>query len=314
VSDLVSVIVPNYNHADFLEERIQSILGQRYQNFELILLDDASTDKSRTVIEKFRHEPKVSSIVFNTENSGSTFAQWKRGIDLVKGSLIWIAESDDYAHPDFLQQCVKKFAGNLKLQLVQTNSAVVDETSSITKPDLNWWFSNVDAQRWTRDFEVEGVREIKEGMTIQNNIPNASAVVFRKDFFNEVLDFKLAGDWFFWIKMLELGDYAFISEPLNFFRTHSNTTRNYSFAKSKLLLQELTRIFNYLSDKKLITEAHLKVKQKEILNSWATFYKATDMFSGDFFIPFSPRHLPFFVSRKIRNGFSNILKSSSVKR
>ena len=67
---LVSVIVPNYNHARFLKERMETILGQTYQNFEVIILDDKSTDESKDVIERYRGNAKVSAIVYNEENSG----------------------------------------------------------------------------------------------------------------------------------------------------------------------------------------------------------------------------------------------------
>lgn len=79
---LVSVIVPNYNHARFLEERMESVLGQTYQNIEVIILDDCSTDNSREVIEKYRNNPKVAKIVYNDANSGSPFRQWKKGMEL----------------------------------------------------------------------------------------------------------------------------------------------------------------------------------------------------------------------------------------
>ncbi len=66
----VSVIVPNYNHASFLKQRINSILEQTYQDFELILLDDCSTDNSREILEQYRSNPHVSHIAHNEINSG----------------------------------------------------------------------------------------------------------------------------------------------------------------------------------------------------------------------------------------------------
>ncbi len=102
----VSVIVPNYNHESFLQQRIDSILNQTYQDFELILLDDASSDASISIIENYRYEEKVSEIVLNTVNSGSPFKQWIKGIKLAKGEFIWIAESDDFAEPTFLETTV----------------------------------------------------------------------------------------------------------------------------------------------------------------------------------------------------------------
>ena len=73
-----SVIVPNYNHASFLAERIETILAQTFTDFELILLDDCSTDESVKILEKYCDHPKVSCIVVNEVNSGSRFLQWKK--------------------------------------------------------------------------------------------------------------------------------------------------------------------------------------------------------------------------------------------
>ena len=64
---LVSVIIPNYNHAPFLEERINSILNQRYDNYELIILDDMSTDNSVEVINKYKDHVRVSNVIFNEQ-------------------------------------------------------------------------------------------------------------------------------------------------------------------------------------------------------------------------------------------------------
>src|SRR4028118_950123 len=102
----VSVIVPNFNHAPFLKQRFDSILGQDYENLELIILDDCSVDNNREIIDQYRNHPKVTEVVYNDFNSGSTFRQWKKGLELAKGKWIWIAESDDYANPGFLSACI----------------------------------------------------------------------------------------------------------------------------------------------------------------------------------------------------------------
>src|SRR5438874_4285236 len=101
----VSVIVPNYNHAPYLLRRIDSILAQTYRDFELILLDDCSTDDSREILTSYRDNPRVR-IEFNAKNSGSVFKQWNKGVQLARGRYIWIAESDDYADPRSLARIV----------------------------------------------------------------------------------------------------------------------------------------------------------------------------------------------------------------
>ncbi len=76
----VSVIVPNYNHAPFLTGRIESILRQTFRDFELIILDDHSSDQSKQIISSYQGNPKVSNIIYNDSNSGSPFRQWNKGI------------------------------------------------------------------------------------------------------------------------------------------------------------------------------------------------------------------------------------------
>ena len=103
---MVSVIIPNYCHAPYLRQRIDSVLAQSYPDFEVVLLDDCSTDGSREVIERYRNHPRIKQIVYNDRNGGSAFAQWRKGFALTQGEYIWIAESDDYADPAFLERCV----------------------------------------------------------------------------------------------------------------------------------------------------------------------------------------------------------------
>ena len=105
---LVSVIVPNYRHAAFLPERLASILGQTVTDLEVILLDDASGDGSAEILRACAaQDGRVSHVVVNTTNSGGPFRQWRRGVDLARGTWIWIAESDDGCAPDLLERALE---------------------------------------------------------------------------------------------------------------------------------------------------------------------------------------------------------------
>lgn len=222
---LVSVIVPNYNHEKFLAQRLTSVINQSYQNFELIILDDCSTDNSKTIIELYRNHPKVSHIVYNTTNSGSPFKQWQKGVTLAKGRFIWIAESDDYCDPLFLEQTMQVFQNNTALALVYVRSDKVDEQNTHTK---EFWPDKVSQTRWKTSYCVSGKYEIEHYLRYRNTIPNASACVFKTP---QQIDwamltkFKYTGDWVFWMLVIYQSDMAFISETLNHFRHHANTTR-----------------------------------------------------------------------------------------
>ena len=124
---LISIIVPNFNHALYLPDRLNSIFNQTYQNFEVIILDDASQDNSLDLLKAYKNHPKVSHYIVNKENTGSPFKQWKKGLELAKGDFIWIAESDDFCSLDFLEtqvEMLKKAEVTVALTKIFSNKAV----------------------------------------------------------------------------------------------------------------------------------------------------------------------------------------------
>ena len=122
MSVLISIILPNYNHAIYLIDRLDSIFNQTYQNFEVIILDDASTDDSLAILNMYRNHPKVSNFIRNEKNTGSPFKQWAKGLRLAKGDLIWIAESDDDCDLNFLESQVKRSLIQRQMSLYQKQS------------------------------------------------------------------------------------------------------------------------------------------------------------------------------------------------
>ena len=244
----VSVIIPNYNHAQFLEQRVESVLNQTFQDFEIIFLDDASTDNSKEVFSKYSNHPKISHVIFNETNSGSPFKQWNKGFGLSTGEYIWIAESDDYADSTFLQKLVQKLDSCPTVGLVYSQSWQVDENGTIAST-LDWWTDDLDRSKWLNDFSANGIDVCKKYLSVKNVIPNASGVIFRHEFIfeldSDIEKFRLCGDWLFWIKILLNSDLSFIAEPLNYFRKHDNTAR--MLTKFKFEISEKINILNYLS-------------------------------------------------------------------
>jgi glycosyltransferase involved in cell wall biosynthesis len=87
-----SVIIPNYNHAQYLRQRIDSVIRQSLHDIEIILLDDASSDVSVDIIASYASENRNLRIFCNTINSGSPFKQWDFVIRQAMGKYIWISE------------------------------------------------------------------------------------------------------------------------------------------------------------------------------------------------------------------------------
>ncbi len=146
----VSVIIPNYNHARYLEARIESVINQSFQDFEVILLDDASTDDSKQIIEKYRGHPRVQ-IILNDKNSGSAFIQWRKGVGHSSGAYVWIAESDDIADLNLLETLVQILDANPDVVLAYCQSSYINENGEVTGSALTWT-NDLDAERWKHDF------------------------------------------------------------------------------------------------------------------------------------------------------------------
>lgn len=240
---IVSVIIPNYNHARYLKQRIDSVLNQTYQDFELIILDDKSTDNSKEVIEQYRNHPKVSHIVYNEQNSGTTFKQWNKGIKLAKGDYIWLAESDDAAENTFLEELVKPFQQNEKLGIVYCDSYYMDENGEKGQFTHIWKNKTFSTKRWDNDYENNGVSELNEYFLYHAIIDNVSSAVFRKEsMINAGMadeSFRYAGDLYFYQKILMIADIAYIKKPLNFFRDHLINTSKQAFVNGLRPLEEL---------------------------------------------------------------------------
>lgn len=248
----VSVIIPNYNYENFIIERIDSILNQSYPIYELIILDDKSTDNSVNVIKEKIKTIKGVKVKFveNKKNTGSPFSQWQKGISLVEGDYFWIAEADDSAHPLFLETVMKAF-DNKNVILSYTDSARIDENNNLIAKNSQDLYNIYGTNRWDKPYINKGTDEIINYLSITNTILNVSGVVWKKGKYNEIIEnakqFKVAGDWYIYYKLLELGDIAFNNQSLNYFRKHSKSVS--TVVKSDIEYKEICQIQEEIAHK-----------------------------------------------------------------
>lgn len=246
----VSVIVPNYNHVAYLPQRLDSVLRQTYQNFELIVLDDCSTDDSRKVIQRYARQYSHIKAIFNERNSGSPFAQWNKGVSLARGEYVWIAESDDYADPRLLETLVARLKQHPTASIAYCQSWVVNTPGRVIG-NMRYWTDPLDTEHWARDYRVSGNEENRRFLFHRPTIPNTSAVVFRKERYEAIggaeEDMMMCGDWLHWIRMIEGHELCFVAEPLNYFRRHEATTRTIRTHEQVLTkIREEYRILAYV--------------------------------------------------------------------
>ena len=125
MNNLVSIITPSYNSAEFISQTITSVLDQTYQNWEMIIVDDVSTDNSLEVIQFYKEKDNRIKLYKLAQNSGAGIAR-NKGIELAKGDFIAFLDSDDLWLPNKLDYQVK-FMINNNYNLTYTSYNLIKE-------------------------------------------------------------------------------------------------------------------------------------------------------------------------------------------
>lgn len=245
---VVSIILPSYNHLEFLQKRFDSILNQSYKDWEAIIIDDKSTDDSVNFIKNFiKSNPdfKIKHFVVNETNSGSGYFSWQTGIELAETKYIWIAETDDYSEPNFLEEMVEILDQNDTIPLVFCGSYYVEANKII-----------YDTTNRTSDLGVKaGECKVIKGETFLQQMPfdtyitNGSSVVFRKpkeEINGEVFNNRQSSDLFLWSFLVQNQEFIFLNKKLNFFRRHENsTTTKVNLLSRKIIYEEKLKYLNF---------------------------------------------------------------------
>jgi len=202
-SPRVSVIIPCYNYAHYLTNAVESVIAQSFQEYEIIIVNDGSTDDSRRVAEQLiAAYPSRRIRLINQDNSGDPSLARNRGIREARGEFVLCLDADDMLMPEFLFRCVALLDNEQDIAIAYT--------------DQIYFGSGNDRVVQVADYDF--IR-----LTQANFMGYCS--LFRKSAWNEVGGFK-AGigyeDWEFWISCGEQGHYAKrIPEPLFCYRQHS---------------------------------------------------------------------------------------------
>jgi len=252
----LSVVVPNYNHDRFLERRLHSIIHQSHKPDEIIFLDDASADDSIAIARDLLGKSNIKFTILKNEiNSGSVFKQWLKGIEEATGDLIWIAESDDSAAPDFLANILPWFdREDVLLAYGEISYINPDDTPH---PGLDHYYEEVEGLNglsWKHSHVVSAYRAFTGAFAVKNIIPNVSGAVFRKPYLSaeeieRLTSYTFAGDWYFYALVARGGAIAFCKEARSYFRLNRSSTSRQAFFSAKhvrehqMILQDLYGLY-----------------------------------------------------------------------
>jgi glycosyltransferase involved in cell wall biosynthesis len=207
----VSILIPAYNYAHYLDDAMQSALGQTFTDFELIIVDNCSTDKTEEVIAKYLTDPRVKFYV-NESNIG-VVANFNRCLELANGEYIKFLCADDKFAPTILEKYVPIMDADPGISLITCDKQAFGAKTHETITPVT--------------HKQNGHKCVLE--MLRNNycwIGEPTSVMFRKKdlvvgrFSSE---FKQYVDWEFWIRLLAIGDCYVVPEKLAFVRFHPGT-------------------------------------------------------------------------------------------
>jgi histidinol-phosphate phosphatase family protein len=225
----VGVLIPNFNHKNFIAHRIESVLGQTFANVTLHIVDDCSTDGSWEIIQSYAKFDKVN-IHRNENASGSPFNSYYEYLSKYKYDYWWIAESDDFAEEKFLETLTNALDNDNSISFAFSSSKVIDENNKFLGTTRTYLENHFPEVNWATNQVIDselGLKLLKRGQFV----PNMSSMVFRSDKINlteisKISRFKLAGDWKFVIVLQTAGKAYYFNEELNGFRSHSESVRD----------------------------------------------------------------------------------------
>lgn len=228
---LVSYIIPSYNHCRYIEQAINSVLQQTYDNIELIIIDDGSTDETKQVLKQYQYNPKVY-IVFNESNLGQS-ATLNKALRIAKGDFIGFLPSDDWLSVNKVELQVKLFLKSpSSVGVIYGKGARVFDSSSGERKVVNTEYEMLRGNL--------AVELIKRGNFIYPITP-----LFRKECFDDFPpdeSYRAEGEAIYQKIALKY-EFDYVDEVVGFMRDHPNNTGKMTDLMYEQNLRYLTEYF-----------------------------------------------------------------------
>ncbi|MCF3609185.1 glycosyltransferase [Planktothrix agardhii 1033] len=224
---LVSVVIPYYQHKQYIEDCIETIVAQTYDNIELIIIDDCSPDGSGEYVEKIlknkawidRFSKRIIFTYFK-KNQGA-HASINYGINKSKGKIITIVNSDDLYHPERLNIMIDAMQKEQKYFAFSGVLYINDNNQDVSKTDA-WAMAYAEIQDKVKDFPTLGF-----ACLLSNRGISTGNFVFFKSLYDHTLGFKsfrYCHDWDFMLQCLWYTEPLFVQEKLYYYRLHETNT------------------------------------------------------------------------------------------
>jgi glycosyltransferase involved in cell wall biosynthesis len=212
---LVSVVIPTYNSSGTLIRSIESVFKQTYRNFEIIVIDDGSTDDTKTVLAPYSNDKRIMYLY--QDNAGCGVAR-NNGVAIAQGEFIAFLDADDYWHEEKLRFQMEIFEKHADVIVCYTESYIKEPLS-----DLVW-----ETKRNIHQLPRSGI--LTRFFAFHNVVTLSSAIVRKSSFekvggFTNHYDLMMVADLDLWLKLAPTGKFYAIPTPLMFYQIHRGITQ-----------------------------------------------------------------------------------------
>lgn len=251
-SPLISVVIPTYNHADFLKVAITSVVEQTYQNFEIIIVDNHSNDHTNEVVDSF-NDNRIHLHKIN--NKGVIAASRNLGVDHTDGEWIAYLDSDDWWYPTRLKCLIDSVHSNLKYDVISTNEY---KTDKLTGKKTKLIYGPLDGEKY-------------KSLLLYGNRLSPSASIVRKEFliknkvrFNESSNFVTVEDYDYWLQLAFLdANFKFIQSFEGEYLVHGGNSSGHQALHKRnelnLLKHHVFNVQKFIDDKEALWKNMLAI-------------------------------------------------------
>ncbi|MCK4977085.1 MAG: glycosyltransferase [Anaerolineales bacterium] len=267
----ISVVIPSYNHAAYIGEAVESVLGQTVHDLELIIIDDGSTDHSLEVLSKYS-DPRMR--VISQTNRGA-HAAINRGLGEASGDYLAILNSDDTYHPQRLENAISALRANPEAGFAGSYIQIIDNEG---KP-LGVKHGYQDCPPWlleSPELSFRAGTDLGAALLTENYWSTTSNFIFSRDTYQTVGEFRplrYTHDWDYALRVSNITSPILLTEPLVQYRIHaSNTIRENQVAMIFEICWCLAvHLPQYVTDKRFYDQFSTQDRIDQLLHSIYTF-------------------------------------------
>jgi len=223
---LVSIVMPVYNTQKYVGEAIESILNQTYKNFEFIIINDGSTDKSWEIIQKYAKKDKRVKALRSKKNLGIAKAR-NKGLKISRGKYYAPMDSDDISKPERIEKEVRFLETNPEYALVGSDIGVIDKSSKI-----------IGKRVYPKSYS-----QIIKSITAFNPFAQSSLMIKKEAMLLYCEDYSGCEDYHVWLKILSKNKGANIPKILTMYRISNEQTKSKKLKESILLTLSIQRMW-----------------------------------------------------------------------